>query len=85
MRLLRRLPLQPKARPYRRTRRRVEAHHHRGLISLYPVVQSHGVIHLPEHIELELQDFERPLLLRPRAKALERGRERKIGIAIARD
>src|ERR1700730_16382249 len=45
------------------------------------VRHGHGVVHLPEHVELELQDLERALLRGVRAKALEGEREPELDVA----
>src|SRR5690242_19953604 len=46
--------------------------------SLHAVLERHCIVHLPEHIQLELQDPERALLLGARAKALESRRQREL-------
>ena len=38
-------------------------------------------LHLPEHVELELQDLERPLLRCARREMIEREREAELDVA----
>src|SRR5437879_6703935 len=50
-------------------------------LTVSPVGQRHGVVHLPENIELELEHFDRALLCRARAAALERQRQAVLDVA----
>src|SRR5437763_5267563 len=50
-------------------------------LTVSPVGQRHGVVHLPENIELELEHFDRALLCRARAAALERQRHAVLDVA----
>ena len=51
------------------------------IVTPYSIGALHRIEHRPQHVELELQDLERALLLLARAEMVERDREAMLDVA----